>query len=122
LITVIFIKILLGGIVNSENQYLVNTSNFGPDGALSIGDQASVVLGNVGLLLGLIIMAMIAVNLVCDVSWMYNFGKKANGIENLFRRKTNHKMFMFSWVSSKPSSPCTLSSASLCPHLQCHSS
>ena len=39
---------------------------------------------------------MISVNLVYDVKWMFNFGKKAIGIENLLRRKTNHKMFVFS--------------------------
>jgi len=39
---------------------------------------------------------MITCNLVCNLPWMFNFGKKAVGIENLLRRKTNHKMFMFS--------------------------
>ena len=43
-----------------------------------------------------VILMMIAFNLVMDLTWMFNFGKKAVGIENLLRRKPNHKMFLFS--------------------------
>ena len=48
------------------------------------------------MILALVLLIMLTLNLVCDLKWMFNFGKKAVGIENLLRRKTNHKMFMFS--------------------------
>ena len=89
-------KILLGGYVNQENAYLLKWSNFGWEGSLSTGDQLSIIAGNIGLVLGFVIMLMITLNLVSNIGCMYNFGKKAVGIENLLRRKTNHKMFMFS--------------------------
>jgi hypothetical protein len=38
LIGMVFIKILLGGIVNTENSHLVTWDNFGPYGILSAGD------------------------------------------------------------------------------------
>ena len=79
-----------------ENNYLLEWKNFGPEGVLSAGDQISVIVGNLGLILALVLMCMISFNLVCDLKWMFNFGKKAVGIENLLRRKPNHKMFMFS--------------------------
>ena len=38
LIGMIFMKILLGGYVNFENNYLLEWNNFGPEGTLSVGD------------------------------------------------------------------------------------
>jgi hypothetical protein len=38
---------------------------------------------------------MLGVNLVSNVPWMFNFGKKVVGTENILRRKTNHKWFLF---------------------------
>ena len=49
-----------------------------------------------GLLTAVVLLLMIACNLVMDLTWMFNFGKKVVGTENLLRRKTNHKMFLFS--------------------------
>ena len=95
-IGMIFMKILIGGVVNTENSYLLEWKNFGPEGNLSVGDQISILIGIIGLMIGLLLLLMIAANLVMDLSWMFNFGKKAVGLENLLRRKTNHKMFMFS--------------------------
>lgn len=95
-IGIILMKILLGGVTNAENSYLFEWKNFGADGNLSMGDQLSIIAGNLGLILGLVLLVMITLNLVCDIKWMFNFGKKAVGIENLLRRKTNHKMLMFS--------------------------
>lgn len=91
----IFLKILLGGIVNCQNDYLIEWSNFGPDGTLSAGDQISIIVGYLGLLIAFIIFGMLVVNLVSHVPWMFNFGKKVVGSENILRRKTNHKWFLF---------------------------
>ena len=95
-IGMIFIKLLIGGYVNLEINYLIEWRNFGPSGSLSVGDQVSIIVGNVGIILAIVILCMICLNLICDIKWMFNFGKKLVGIENLFRRRTNHKMFLFS--------------------------
>jgi len=63
---------------------------------LSAGDQISVILGYFGLIGTLVLFIMISVNLVCHVPWMFGFGKQVQGTENILRRKTNHKWFLFS--------------------------
>lgn len=92
----IFLKILLGGIVNNQNNHLLVWDNFGPNGILSTGDQISILVGNIGLWIALLIMLMICVNMVTEVKWCFGFGKKVVGIENILRRKQNHKWFLFS--------------------------
>lgn len=37
-LNMIFIKLMLGGFVNMENNYLMTWSNFGPKGNLPAGD------------------------------------------------------------------------------------
>ena len=96
IIALLYIKILMAGIVNSQNYDLLKASNFGPNGYLSVGDQFSVVFGIACMIAALVLFVMISVNLTTDVPWMYNFGKKVVGIENILRRQTNHRWFMFS--------------------------
>ena len=95
-IALLFIKILMAGIVNSQNYDLLKASNFGPNGNLSVGDQFSMVFGIGCMICALVIFIMISVNLVTDVPWMFNFGKKVVGIENILRRQMNHRWFMLS--------------------------
>ena len=38
LIGMTFMKMLIGGYVNNENNYLLEWGNFGPEGTLSLGD------------------------------------------------------------------------------------
>jgi hypothetical protein len=55
-----------------------------------------VLVGNFALLGAVGLFVMLVVNLMSHVPWMFAFGKKVVGIENIFRRKTNHKWFLFS--------------------------
>lgn len=82
----VFMKMLLGGITNAQNNNLLKWNNFGPNGTLSLGDQVSIIFGNLCLVLALTIMVMISVNLVYTPPWMFQFGKKAQGVENILRR------------------------------------
>ena len=43
-----YLDLLLGGLVNTENNYLFNYSgNWGPNGLLTVSDQFSIILGNI---------------------------------------------------------------------------
>jgi hypothetical protein len=94
----LFMKLLLAGIVNSQNNGLLVWGNFGPNGVLSAGDQWSIIIGNICLVIALILLTMMSVNLVYTPSWMFAFGKKAQGVENLLRRQANHKWFLFTLI------------------------
>jgi hypothetical protein len=91
-----YMKILLGGITNTQNNALLEWKNFGSEGVLSSGDQFSIIFGNLCFLVALVLFTMIAISLVYTPSWMFMFGKKVQGVENLLRRKGNHKWFLFS--------------------------
>jgi len=43
----------------------------------------------------MVLFVMLTVNLVTHVPWMFGFGKQVQGTENLLRRRTNHKWFLF---------------------------
>lgn len=47
-------------------------------------------------MLAMALLIMISVNLVYTPPWMFQFGKKVQGVENILRRKGNHKWFLFS--------------------------
>jgi hypothetical protein len=53
------------------------------------------VFGYACLCTALIIVVMLTLQLVMDVKWMFAFGKKVVGLENILRRKQNHKWFLF---------------------------
>ena len=43
-----YLDLLLGGLVNTENDYLLNNSaNWGPNGLLTVSDQFSIIVGNI---------------------------------------------------------------------------
>ena len=59
-------KVMIGGMVNYENNYLITAENFGPEGNLSFSDQLSIILGYVGLLAACALYIMIAINMVSE--------------------------------------------------------
>lgn len=101
IIGMFYLKILMGGIVNTQNADLLQAKNFGPNGILSAGDQFSVIFGYCGLVGALIIFIMLTVNLMVHVPWMFDFGKKVIGTEFILTRTANHKWFMFTMGQMK---------------------
>ena len=95
IIAMLFMNFFMAGILNTQNKDLMKWTNFGPNGMLALGDQINLILGWVLLLGSLCLFVLLIVTLVVEVPWMYNFGKKVMGTENILRRKTNHKWFLF---------------------------
>jgi len=50
----------------------------------------------VGLIFVATLMIMLTINLVSD-GYVYNFGKQREGIDNIWRRRANHKWFLFTY-------------------------
>lgn len=87
ILAVVYMKLLIASIVNTQNSELLKSSNFGSNGNLSTGDQISIIIGLIGLLGAFVIYIMLVVTLFSHVPWIFNFGKKVKGIENILRRK-----------------------------------
>lgn len=91
----LYLKMLLTSFTNSQNEWLLTSKNFGVNGNLSTYDQFNIVFGYILFIVCMVIFIMLNINLMGDVPWMYSFGKRVQGRENILRRKANHKWFLF---------------------------
>jgi hypothetical protein len=79
-----YLKLLLSSFSNTQNSHMYEMKNFGTKGSLGVGDQINLIAGIGFLIVSFMLVVMLTVTLVSSVPWMFAFGKKVKGTENIF--------------------------------------